>query len=190
MAGQVCPSGSDCVSHAAWAPSAPQVCYRRRGHNEMDEPMFTQPLMYKQIHRQVPVLKKYADKLIAEGTVTLQEFEVGPVSTVLEPRLGGAADVTSPGLGAGDSPSYPGGQRTKDTWWDSVSVAMHGSPPKAGVQEGFLWEAALSRVVPSVLCGYAGPPSFRRSESKDRESFLGSHKSLLTAIPWTLSRIP
>lgn len=53
----------------------------------MDEPMFTQPLMYKQIHRQVPVLKKYADKLIAEGTVTLQEFEVGPVSTVLEPRL-------------------------------------------------------------------------------------------------------
>uniref|UniRef100_A0A6I8NXX4 2-oxoglutarate dehydrogenase complex component E1 n=1 Tax=Ornithorhynchus anatinus TaxID=9258 RepID=A0A6I8NXX4_ORNAN len=51
------------------------VCYRRRGHNEMDEPMFTQPLMYKQIHKQVPVLKKYADKLIAEGTVTLQEFE-------------------------------------------------------------------------------------------------------------------
>ncbi|XP_023419248.1 2-oxoglutarate dehydrogenase-like, mitochondrial isoform X3 [Cavia porcellus] len=51
------------------------VCYRRRGHNEMDEPMFTQPLMYKQIHQQVPVLKKYADKLITEGTVTLQEFE-------------------------------------------------------------------------------------------------------------------
>ena len=49
--------------------------------------MFTQPLMYKQIHRQVPVLKKYADKLIAEGPVTLQEFEVGPVSTLLEPRL-------------------------------------------------------------------------------------------------------
>ncbi|NXR06946.1 OGDHL protein, partial [Semnornis frantzii] len=52
------------------------VCYRRRGHNEMDEPMFTQPLMYKQIHKQMPVLKKYADKLIADGTVTLQEFEV------------------------------------------------------------------------------------------------------------------
>ncbi|XP_072851175.2 2-oxoglutarate dehydrogenase-like, mitochondrial isoform X2 [Pogona vitticeps] len=51
------------------------VCYRRRGHNEMDEPMFTQPLMYKQIHKQIPVLKKYADKLIADGTVTLQEFE-------------------------------------------------------------------------------------------------------------------
>ncbi|XP_077311009.1 2-oxoglutarate dehydrogenase-like, mitochondrial isoform X2 [Lithobates pipiens] len=51
------------------------VCYRRSGHNEMDEPMFTQPLMYKQIHKQVPVLKKYADKLISEGIVSLQEFE-------------------------------------------------------------------------------------------------------------------
>lgn len=42
----------------------------------MDEPMFTHPLMYKQIRRQEHVLKKYSDKLIAEGVVTLQEFEV------------------------------------------------------------------------------------------------------------------
>ncbi|KAI4891585.1 hypothetical protein NFI96_020977 [Prochilodus magdalenae] len=51
------------------------VCYRRFGHNEMDEPMFTQPLMYKQIRKQEHVLKNYADKLISEGVVTLQEFE-------------------------------------------------------------------------------------------------------------------
>lgn len=42
----------------------------------MDEPMFTQPLMYKQIRIQEHVLKKYADKLISEGVVTLQEYEV------------------------------------------------------------------------------------------------------------------
>uniref|UniRef100_A0A671PJQ6 oxoglutarate dehydrogenase (succinyl-transferring) n=1 Tax=Sinocyclocheilus anshuiensis TaxID=1608454 RepID=A0A671PJQ6_9TELE len=52
------------------------VCYRRFGHNEMDEPMFTQPLMYKQIRKQEHLLKKYADKLISEGVVTLQELEV------------------------------------------------------------------------------------------------------------------
>ncbi|XP_069741536.1 2-oxoglutarate dehydrogenase-like, mitochondrial isoform X2 [Narcine bancroftii] len=51
------------------------VCYRKRGHNEVDEPMFTQPLMYKQIHKQVSVLKKYADTLISEGVLTQQEFE-------------------------------------------------------------------------------------------------------------------
>ena len=68
--------------------------------------MFTQPLMYKQIHRQVPVLKKYADKLIAEGAVTLQEFEVGPVSAWDQPCSSrdpeAVADVTSPVLGTGD----------------------------------------------------------------------------------------
>lgn len=72
----------------------------------MDEPMFTQPLMYKQIHRQVPVLKKYADKLIAEGTVTLQEFEVGLASSWEQPCWSRdpevVADVTSPVLGTGD----------------------------------------------------------------------------------------
>uniref|UniRef100_A0A8P4GRM7 2-oxoglutarate dehydrogenase complex component E1 n=1 Tax=Dicentrarchus labrax TaxID=13489 RepID=A0A8P4GRM7_DICLA len=51
------------------------VCYRRNGHNEMDEPMFTQPLMYKQIKKQKGVLKKFADKVIAEGVITMQEYE-------------------------------------------------------------------------------------------------------------------
>uniref|UniRef100_A0A3P8XUF7 2-oxoglutarate dehydrogenase complex component E1 n=1 Tax=Esox lucius TaxID=8010 RepID=A0A3P8XUF7_ESOLU len=51
------------------------VCYRRLGHNEMDEPMFTQPLMYKQIKKQKGVMQKYGEKLIAEGAVTRQEYE-------------------------------------------------------------------------------------------------------------------
>ncbi|KAJ8286387.1 hypothetical protein GJAV_G00038710 [Gymnothorax javanicus] len=51
------------------------VCYRRNGHNEMDEPMFTQPLMYKQIKEQIGVLQKYAETLIAEGVVTRKEYE-------------------------------------------------------------------------------------------------------------------
>ncbi|XP_064421605.1 2-oxoglutarate dehydrogenase complex component E1 isoform X2 [Latimeria chalumnae] len=51
------------------------VCYRRMGHNEMDEPMFTQPLMYKQIRKQKPVLQKYVETLVSEGLVTQQEYE-------------------------------------------------------------------------------------------------------------------
>ncbi|KAJ7988277.1 hypothetical protein DPEC_G00321910 [Dallia pectoralis] len=51
------------------------VCYRRNGHNEMDEPMFTQPLMYKQIKKQKGVMQKYADRLITEGVVSRQDYE-------------------------------------------------------------------------------------------------------------------
>jgi len=42
-------------------------CYRRHGHNEGDEPMFTQPLMYKAIKSHPTTLRLYADRLLAEG---------------------------------------------------------------------------------------------------------------------------
>ncbi|XP_038060334.1 2-oxoglutarate dehydrogenase, mitochondrial-like isoform X2 [Patiria miniata] len=51
------------------------VCYRRNGHNEMDEPMFTQPTMYKKIRSHQPVLSMYADAKIKEGVMTQQEYE-------------------------------------------------------------------------------------------------------------------
>jgi len=46
------------------------VCYRRRGHNEADEPAVTQPLMYKTI-RALPTTRKiYADRVVKEGSLT------------------------------------------------------------------------------------------------------------------------
>ncbi len=44
-------------------------CYRRFGHNESDEPSFTQPLMYAQIARQRSVADLYADKLVGQGVI-------------------------------------------------------------------------------------------------------------------------
>ena len=46
------------------------VCFRKLGHNEQDEPMVTQPMMYKQIARHPGTRRLYADKLIAEGILT------------------------------------------------------------------------------------------------------------------------
>ncbi|MCC7260264.1 MAG: 2-oxoglutarate dehydrogenase E1 component [Alphaproteobacteria bacterium] len=45
-------------------------CYRKYGHNESDEPMFTQPLMYKAIKEHKLPAIIYGEKLVAEGTVT------------------------------------------------------------------------------------------------------------------------
>ncbi len=50
-------------------------CYRRFGHNEGDEPGFTQPLMYKNIRGHKSTLEMYAERLIAEGVVTRGEVD-------------------------------------------------------------------------------------------------------------------
>ena len=50
-------------------------CYRRFGHNEGDEPGFTQPLMYKNIRAHRSTLEMYAERLIAEGVVTQGEVD-------------------------------------------------------------------------------------------------------------------
>ena len=46
------------------------VCYRKHGHNELDQPMFTQPMMYAAISKQKPTIKAYQEQLIAEGVVS------------------------------------------------------------------------------------------------------------------------
>src|SRR6516225_6003585 len=50
-------------------------CYRRHGHNEGDEPSFTQPLMYKVIANHPSALEIYGNKLAAEGVVTAGEID-------------------------------------------------------------------------------------------------------------------
>jgi 2-oxoglutarate dehydrogenase E1 component len=50
-------------------------CYRRHGHNEGDEPAFTQPLMYKAIKTHPTTLEIYAKKLVSENVVTEGEVE-------------------------------------------------------------------------------------------------------------------
>ncbi|MFD0773858.1 multifunctional oxoglutarate decarboxylase/oxoglutarate dehydrogenase thiamine pyrophosphate-binding subunit/dihydrolipoyllysine-residue succinyltransferase subunit [Streptomonospora algeriensis] len=51
------------------------VCYRRRGHNETDNPAFTQPLMYDVIDAKRSTRKLYTEALIGRGDITLEEAE-------------------------------------------------------------------------------------------------------------------
>ncbi|HEX2972981.1 MAG TPA: 2-oxoglutarate dehydrogenase E1 component [Tepidisphaeraceae bacterium] len=60
-------------------------CYRRWGHNEVDEPSFTQPLMYKEIATHTPVRDLYQRQLEAEGVVSADE--VSKMKATLRERL-------------------------------------------------------------------------------------------------------
>ncbi len=51
------------------------VCYRRHGHNEMDDPTFTQPVMYRAIAAHKPASKSYAARLHAEGVLDAAGLE-------------------------------------------------------------------------------------------------------------------
>ena len=51
------------------------TCYRKYGHNEIDQPAFTQPLMYTVIQEHQNVLERYTERLVAAGVVTADKAE-------------------------------------------------------------------------------------------------------------------
>lgn len=59
--------GEDCIIDV--------ICYRRYGHNELDQPMYTQPLLYQRINNHPDTLKVFEQQLATEGTCTQKEIE-------------------------------------------------------------------------------------------------------------------
>ena len=96
------------------------VCYRRRGHNEGDDPSMTQPLMYNLIEAKRSVRTLYTEALVGRGDITPEEFEAA--QTDFQHRLEeafaethavqtGALQVTSEDSGAIAGVDRPGAQR-------------------------------------------------------------------------------
>ena len=50
-------------------------CYRRHGHNEGDDPSYTQPILYRKIKEHPSVAALYSDRLVREGVLTAEECE-------------------------------------------------------------------------------------------------------------------
>jgi len=67
------------------------LCYRRLGHNESDEPSFTQPVQYRKIKEQVPVRKKYTAHLNQQGDLKAQEEEA--IAEKIRLRLQNAFEI-------------------------------------------------------------------------------------------------
>jgi 2-oxoglutarate dehydrogenase E1 component len=97
-------------------------CYRRFGHNEGDEPAFTQPLMYKKIRQHPTTLETYSKQLISEGVVT--DGEVDKMKADWRARLDAELEAAQ---------SY---RSNKADWldgrWAGVKVAEASDDPRRG----------------------------------------------------------
>jgi len=108
-------------------------CYRRWGHNEGDDPSFTQPVMAALIKKKKSVLKTYAERLLAEGVI--KEKDVEEIRTSLDEQMERAQ---SKAVEAPHDPSIdPGSWR-----WQGFGRKYSHDPVETGVPRGTLEEVA------------------------------------------------
>jgi 2-oxoglutarate dehydrogenase E1 component len=97
------------------------ICYRRFGHNESDEPAFTQPLMYRAIKDHPSTLAIYSQKLVAEGA--LSDTDVAAMQTAFNQKLDEEFDASKSHL--------PNRADWLDGRWAGLAAA-----PKSGDRRG------------------------------------------------------
>jgi 2-oxoglutarate decarboxylase len=85
------------------------LCYRRRGHNEGDDPSYTQPLMYDLIAQKRSVRKLYTEALVGRGDITLDEAEeaMKDYQSQLERVFAEVRDAKSSSAAYATVPVYP-----------------------------------------------------------------------------------
>jgi 2-oxoglutarate dehydrogenase E1 component len=102
------------------------VCYRRHGHNEGDEPSFTQPLLYARIRAHASTRKLYTDDLLARGI--LKDSDVERIEADLSAQLQQALELIETRPPTPDEPYQPHGP------WTGFSRQAPPEDPETGVR--------------------------------------------------------
>jgi 2-oxoglutarate dehydrogenase E1 component len=149
-----------------------QYCFRRYGHNEGDEPSFTQPILSSLISKKASVLKVYAERLLAEGVIS--ETDMTAIGTRLDEALNRAQEAAK--KTPFDPRIDPGSQR-----WAGMGRTFSHEPAPTAVSMEVLTEvcAALGRVpdgfkvnpkLKALLKGRAELPTTGQISYADAES--------------------
>src|SRR5260370_15305330 len=142
-------------------------CYRRHGHNEGDDPSFTQPLMYAKIRGRPTVTKIYTDRLEESGDLT--EAEIQALRTKFEVKLQEAQkEVRS---GPAEYPLMHG----YDGVWTGLGRDYSHSPVATGVDEETL--RAIAEALVRVPESFHVHPTIARI-LKNREQSIAERKPL------------
>jgi 2-oxoglutarate dehydrogenase E1 component len=114
------------------------IGYRKRGHNEIDEPRFTQPLMYQTIDKHPTSVEIYRQKLVAEGRITQEEANESKefVEKSFEDAFVAAGDY-----------SVDDSKQWYDSPWEGIKQPTeHSTVRKTGVDVGVLEEISSALV--------------------------------------------
>ncbi len=147
-------------------------CYRRYGHNEGDEPAFTQPLMYRKIAQHPTTRQLYTEKLIAQGVLSPREAEalINEFNARLEDELEA-------------SRSYKPNQADwLEGAWEGFEIAQAGGPRRGKT------EVPL-KLLEEVGMGLATPPGGVKLNRKI-ERFLANRRKVIESgegVDWSMA---
>ena len=99
-------------------------CYRRRGHNEADDPSATQPLMYEKIAKHPSVLKIYEEKLISQNIIT-QSDSKNFQKEYRDSLEQGASVVKNLALKPNDDLWFDWSAYLNQTWWQDIDTTFN-----------------------------------------------------------------
>jgi 2-oxoglutarate dehydrogenase E1 component len=141
------------------------VCYRRYGHNEGDEPYFTQPQMYDRIRQRPSLHQLYADQLISEGIVRQDELDkkVENINAQLDQAYTNVHGSECP---FPESPFY--------IEWQGVSATYNHDPLSTGVAKDVL--TSLARQLNTVTSDFAINPKLQRLLKKRLDAVEGGDR--------------
>jgi 2-oxoglutarate dehydrogenase E1 component len=149
------------------------VCFRRYGHNEGDEPYFTQPQMYDRIRKRLPLNEVYANKLLEKGVIRKEDTDalVQSINRNLEDALEAVKSGTCV------FPQY----RFYENWKNYHGTYTH-DPVKTGVPKKKL--VALARKLNTVPKEFSLNEKLVRLMKKRRDSIEEGH-----SIDWANAEI-
>lgn len=134
-------------------------CYRRHGHNEGDEPSFTQPVMYRKIQERPSLTEVYVEQLILRGDLSVDETEA--ISQDFQAKLHQAQQETK------KSPPRRRGMPSFGGLWKGLTANYSFEPVETGVPYETLME--ITAALTSVPEKFAVNPKIARQLEGRRE---------------------